>query len=185
MSKAIILAVCVAAFAGCSWQESVPVDTQADRIVSTSDNRRPVTPAQPERHVAPRSERLPARVSDAGVIAATAAQQQIGVAYRYGGSDTSGFDCSGLVQYAYGQAGIKVPRTTGQQWSAASVVGEEGIRPGDVLFFNISGKPSHVGIYVGDGFFVHAPSTGKRVSTERLNDRYYRTRLLKIGRFSP
>ena len=81
-----------------------------------------------------------------------------GVPYRNGGSDPKGFDCSGLVQYAYGQAGIRVPRTTAQQFGAATRIDRREARPGDLLFFRISRTVSHVGIYIGNGEMIHAPA---------------------------
>ncbi len=124
----------------------------------------------------------PPRSVDRGDLAAATALRQVGVPYRYGGSDTSGFDCSGLVQYSWGRAGVSVPRTTGQQWSGIPAVDASNLRRGDVLFFNIEGKMSHVGLYVGDGRFVHAPSTGRTVVVEDLNSAYYSSRLLRAGR---
>lgn len=110
------------------------------------------------------------------------ALDQIGVPYRYGGNDRSGFDCSGLVQYSYARAGIGVPRTTGQLWNAAQPVEKHRLQPGDLLFFDIEGKMSHVGLYVGDGHFVHAPSSGRSVSVGNLRSGYYAKALIRGGR---
>lgn len=119
---------------------------------------------------------------DAGERAAAVALNQVGVPYRYGGSTPNGFDCSGLVQYSYTQAGVHVPRTTGQLWSAADTVGRNELRPGDLLFFSIEGKMSHVGLYLGEKRFVHAPQSGRRVSVASLDSPYYRSALLRAGR---
>jgi len=109
------------------------------------------------------------------------AADQLGKPYRYGGAGPRGFDCSGLVQYAYGGAGITVPRTTTQQLRRARPV--DRLRPGDVVFFRIEPpKISHVGIYAGNGRFIHAPSSGKRVSYAELDDPYWRRRLVATGR---
>ena len=103
----------------------------------------------------------------------------LGTPYRYGGSDTSGFDCSGLVQYAHSKAGIRVPRTTGQQWRHAGRLNRDYLLPGDLVFFRLSGnKSNHVGIYEGRGVFIHAPSSGKRVSRASLDNPYWRDRLM-------
>ena len=110
----------------------------------------------------------------AGDIAAIAATGQIGVPYRYGGSTTRGFDCSGLVQYAWAKAGVKIPRTTASQWKRMSPVRRNEMQNGDLLFFRIGGRVSHVGMYVGNGRFVHAPSSGRKVSVESLETDYYR-----------
>lgn len=112
------------------------------------------------------------------------ARQLLGRPYRYGGtSPGDGFDCSGLVWYAYRQAGYSVPRTTSAQFDAARPVDPAGLLPGDVLFFRIAGKPSHVGLYVGEGRFIHAPSSGKRVRYDALAGPYWQSRLVKAGRF--
>ena len=117
-----------------------------------------------------------------GQKAAAIALQQVGVPYRFGGSGPGGFDCSGLVQYSYSRAGKRVPRTTGQLWSATHPVANGDMRVGDVLFFNIEGKMSHVGLYLGDDRFVHAPSTGRKVTVGSLDTPYYRTALIRAGR---
>lgn len=104
--------------------------------------------------------------------------------YHYGGSSPRGFDCSGLVYYAYGKAGIRVPRTTQAQYRHARQVPVSRPQPGDLLFFRLGGTPiAHVGIYAGNDRFIHAPSRGKRVSYASLNNAYWQTRLLAVGRY--
>ncbi len=117
-----------------------------------------------------------------GYAAARIARQQVGVPYRYGGSNPDGFDCSGLVQYSYARVGVKVPRTTGQLWSASQPIGRDDLRTGDLLFFNIDGKMSHVGMYLGEQRFVHAPSSGRRVSIASLESPYYDKAFARAGR---
>lgn len=117
-----------------------------------------------------------------GEKAATMALRQIGVPYEYGGSTEDGFDCSGLVQYAYASAGKRIPRTAAEQWRQLGPVGRDEIRVGDLLFFRIDGKISHVGMYVGKGRFVHAPSSGRDVSTESLSSDFYRKAFVRAGR---
>ncbi len=113
-----------------------------------------------------------------------AADSMVGAPYRYGGQSPRGFDCSGLVHYAYRHAGIDVPRTTGAQRRGARPVALDAIRPGDVLFFELDGaKVSHVGIYAGAGSFIHAPSTGKSVAYASLGSDYWRSHLSGAGRF--
>ena len=121
-------------------------------------------------------------VQSVGQLAASVALQQLGVPYRYGGATRSGFDCSGLVQYSYDRAGKRLPRTTGQLWSATKAVDRDDIREGDLLFFRIEGKMSHVGLYVGNNRFVHAPSSGRVVSTEDLRSPFYAQAFLRAGR---
>ncbi len=117
-----------------------------------------------------------------GHVAAGIALDQVGVPYRYGGNSPSGFDCSGLVQYAYTGAGVSVPRTTRQLWSSARTVESENLKAGDLLFFSIEGKMSHVGLYLGGRRFVHAPQSGRRVSVASLDAPFYRAALIRAGR---
>ncbi len=111
------------------------------------------------------------------------AMQQLGVPYRYGGNNPNGFDCSGLVYYAYHQAGKQVPRSTREQYRYSKKLNRNELRPGDLVFFRISrSKVSHVGIYIGDNRFVHAPSSGKRVQISSLNNVYWKPRFISAGR---
>ena len=123
-----------------------------------------------------------ATATSPGERAALVALDQVGVPYRYGGNSPQGFDCSGLVHYSYSHAGVAVPRTTGQLWSAARTVERRELRAGDLLFFNIEGKMSHVGLYLGDKRFVHAPQSGRRVSVGSLDSPFYSAALLRAGR---
>ena len=112
--------------------------------------------------------------ADVGARAARHALEMQGKPYRPGGNSPSGFDCSGLVQYSYSQVDLRLPRSTEGLWSGSRAVSRNDIRPGDLLFFHQEGKRnSHVAIYVGNNRFVHAPSSGKRVSTASLTDRYW------------
>ena len=110
----------------------------------------------------------------------------IGTPYAWGGTDDNGFDCSGLIQFAYGQFGIRLPRRSTDQIRAGSAVptAPELLRPGDVLGFSgaPSGKTSHVGLYVGEGNFIHSSTTGVRVST--LGNPYWQDRLVAARRIA-
>lgn len=122
-----------------------------------------------------------------GSVAERAAQnaaQLVGKPYRYGGtSPSSGFDCSGLVQWSYAQAGRRLPRSTDDQRMASSHIRVSELRRGDLIFFDQEGKKnSHVGIYVGNGEFVHAPSSGKRVRRDRLDAPYWSKHLSEARR---
>lgn len=117
-----------------------------------------------------------------GQQAATVALDQVGTPYRYGGATPDGFDCSGLVQFSYSRAGVVVPRTTGQLWSASRTVGSDELRAGDILFFNVEGKMSHVGMYLGKNRFVHAPQSGRTVSIASLDAPFYKAALIRAGR---
>lgn len=105
-----------------------------------------------------------------------------GSPYRYGASGPDAFDCSGLVQYAYHQAGARVPRTTRAQYDAVSRRYLDQLEPGDLVFFRTGGiQVSHVGIYVGDDEFVHAPKSGSNVHVSSLDQEYWRSRLIRAG----
>lgn len=115
-------------------------------------------------------------------IAATA-HAQLGRPYRYGGRGPDAFDCSGLVHFAHAAHGVAVPRTTADQFDAATPVPAARLAAGDLLFFRFEGrKVSHVGIYLGEGRFVHAPQTGRPVEVRRLDDPGYREQLAATGR---
>lgn len=112
------------------------------------------------------------------------AASMVGTPYRYGGSSPRGFDCSGLVYYSYRQAGFHVPRTTREQLRAASRIPVSQLSPGDLLFFRtVRQDVSHVAIYTGGGRFIHAPSSGKRVSYGSMSNTYWQNRLIAAGRY--
>jgi cell wall-associated NlpC family hydrolase len=103
----------------------------------------------------------------------------IGVPYIWGGAKTTvGLDCSGLVQSVYQQtANIALPRNTAQQAAATRVITADELRPGDLVFFNTLNRPfSHVGIYVGDNRFVHAPKPGASVRISTMTRAYWASR---------
>lgn len=123
-------------------------------------------------------------VKDPSHPALAVATRMLGTPYRYGGSSPRGFDCSGLVYYAYHQTGVPVPRTTRAQQRHARPVFVAHIQPGDLLFFRHGKRAvAHVGIYSGHSQFIHAPSSGKRVSYARLDNPYWQQRLVGAGRY--
>jgi cell wall-associated NlpC family hydrolase len=93
-----------------------------------------------------------------------------------------GFDCSGLVQYAWSKAGKRIPRTTREQWRRLTPVANRDLRVGDLLFFRIDGSISHVGLYLGDRRFVHSPSSGREVEVEDLDAGFYRNAFVRGAR---
>lgn len=94
------------------------------------------------------------------------ARNYIGVPYRWGGTTPSGFDCSGFTQYVFRKAGVNLPRTSAEQGRVGTRVSRSELRPGDLVYF-----PGHIGIYVGNGQFIHSPSPGKRVTIDSLSSR--------------
>lgn len=119
------------------------------------------------------TEAVAAPAAPASTVARTAvghALDQVGKPYRYGAAGPHAFDCSGLVTWAYGRAGRPLPRTTYDQYRRGTPVARANASRGDLVFF-YSG-PSHVGILLGDGRMVHAPSSGRTVQVVRLADHY-------------
>ena len=102
----------------------------------------------------------------------------IGVAYRFGGTSPTGFDCSGFMQYVFRKAfAVNLPRTSASQASVGSYVSRSELRPGDMVFFRTHGsRISHVGMYIGNDRFIHAPRTGKRIEITSLSGKYWNSR---------
>jgi peptidoglycan DL-endopeptidase LytE len=98
----------------------------------------------------------------------------LGVPYRWGGTTMAGLDCSGLVQLVYSPYLANMPRTSYEQWTLGAAVDRADLEAGDLVFFNTDGSgASHVGIYIGDGEFVHSASSARRVVIDRLDSPYY------------
>lgn len=114
----------------------------------------------------------------------------LGIRYRSGGNGPAagGFDCSGLVKQVFGDAlGVNLPRTAaGMAQLGDKVSGIQDLKPGDLVFFNTMSRAfSHVGIYVGDNRFIHAPSTGSVVRVEQMDTDYWRKRFNGARRLVP
>ena len=107
------------------------------------------------------------------------AMDLLGIRYRRGGtSPEAGFDCSGFVSHVFREGlGLILPRSSKEMSRSGEIIGQEDLRPGDLVFFNTMRKAfSHVGIYLGDNQFVHAPRSGGRVRIEDLRDGYWTKR---------
>lgn len=127
---------------------------------------------------------LPAGATDAiGPAVARTAETLLGLPYREGGALPDGFDCSGLVTYVFARHGIAVPRDVRRQASAGAPVARGDIMAGDLVFFSTTGSgPTHVGIAIGDGQFVHAPKSGAVVRVELLESAYWTSRFVAARR---
>lgn len=102
------------------------------------------------------------------------AESFLGLPYVWGGTTPSGFDCSGFVQYVYGQNGYSLTRTTYTQWdNDGTYVSKSDLQPGDLVYFGSGGSPTHVGLYVGDGMMIHSPRTGDVVKFSTIESGYY------------
>jgi cell wall-associated NlpC family hydrolase len=109
------------------------------------------------------------------------AKRYIGVPYQWGGeSSDTGFDCSGLTMVVYQLNGFDLPRSSRQQWKAGRPVNRSQLARGDLVFFATSGgkRVSHVGIYTGNGQFLHAPRRGRNIQISSLSNSYYKSRYL-------
>ncbi|MDR2029030.1 MAG: C40 family peptidase [Treponema sp.] len=131
-------------------------------------------------------------VKDARARVIRAAEEYQGIPYRYGGLDRRGLDCSGLVFLSFRDAlNVSVPRTTETLYAWVEKVPDSKLLPGDLVFFNTLGRAggevSHVGIYMGDGTFIHAASEGPQtgVMYSRLNESYWRRTYVGAGRILP
>ena len=108
-----------------------------------------------------------------------------GVPYRNGGSDPSGFDCSGFVQWVFAQHGLLLPREVREQYSAGRKVDLRDVQPGDLVFFQtVSRGASHVGVVIGGNQFVHAPSSTGVVRVERFTTDYWARRFVGARRIA-
>lgn len=107
------------------------------------------------------------------------AKRYLGVIYKYGGSSPRGFDCSGYVKYVYKRNGMSLPRSASRQYYSGRKVSLRRAMPGDLVFFKTSSRRiSHVGIYLGNFRFIHAPRSGKRVSYADMKKSYWKKRYI-------
>jgi cell wall-associated NlpC family hydrolase len=158
---------------------SLPPEFRPDSAAPVTQPPVPVAPSKPSVTV---PSGAPNGATEEVILRALA---QLGVRYRFGGNHPdTGFDCSGLVGFAFREAiGRQLPRSAADIWSYASAraedVAKNDLVPGDLVFFNTLRRPySHVGIYLGDGRFVHAPSSGGVVRIESMEGRYW------VGRYN-
>ena len=131
----------------------------------------------------PSAEPLADRTLHPAVISLALSLQ--GTPYRNGGSDPSGFDCSGFVQWVFAQKGLALPREVKDQYRTGSEIDSDDVLPGDLVFFEtVSSGASHVGIALGGGEFVHAPSSRGVVRIERYTSRYWADRWVGARRIA-
>src|SRR5699024_10516340 len=112
------------------------------------------------------------------------AREQLGKPYVYGATGPDSFDCSGLTSYVFKNgAGITLPRTSKDQSTAGRYVSKSELQPGDLIFFNTSGRGiSHVGIYIGNDEMIHAPSSGKNVEVTKITSNYWASKYVTARR---
>jgi cell wall-associated NlpC family hydrolase len=155
-------------------QRQSPEPAQATAPPPPTEIEHPETRAPPLATVAPAERPASAPAALADSVVATALEA-LGTNYRLGGTTTDGFDCSGLIQHAYGRHGIKLPRVSRDQAREGQAVQRslDALRPGDILTFSQSGKRiTHVGLYLGDARFIHSARRGVQVSLLSAKDAY-------------
>ncbi|MDK4536396.1 C40 family peptidase [Kingella kingae] len=151
-------------------EQPAPRHNAAPAATATNNSRnRPAAPATP----APQSNSH-GDVDDL----ISSAMGFLGVAYRFGGTSPTGFDCSGFMQYIFRKAfAVNLPRTSAEQATIGTPVSRSQLQPGDMVFFRTAGsRISHVGMYIGNDRFIHAPRTGKNIEITSLSSQYWSTR---------
>lgn len=144
--------------------------TLSNAVVVAAQTKKPTKSNTKPIQVAETSNQQVSR-SDSSVLVEHALSLQ-GVSYVFGGTSRSGFDCSGYTQYVFKGSGISLPRTASEQFNVGSSVSRGQLQSGDLVFFHTYAPgASHVGIYIGEGRFVHASNSGVR--TSNLSDSYY------------
>ncbi|MDD2851927.1 MAG: NlpC/P60 family protein [Desulfuromonadaceae bacterium] len=123
--------------------------------------------------------------SDMGSIAARTAERFVGIPYRWGGNNVvDGMDCSGFVRAVYNLCGLSIPRTSRDQFKAGDAVVKDDLQDGDLVFFGSSADNiNHVGIYVGEGKFVHAPRQGEDIRVTSVTESYFEKRFVGARRY--
>lgn len=160
------------------------LNTQVKQLVKAEQQRQERLAEEAARRAAAAAANHPdGRPSDVGDLGTphpgvvAIAARYLGVPYVWGGTTPSGFDCSGFVQYVYAQAGISLPRTSRMQYTIGKFIPRaqlDMLEPGDLVFFGYGGDANqihHVGLYVGNGVFIHAPGSGDHVKYSSLTDR--------------
>lgn len=185
----LALAACLFGWSVSAWTAPEGLDSDAlDRLI-----RERTGSGQAQRPAAaPAPQQSAASADEAGDLIMNA-MSLIGVSYRFGGnSPTQGLDCSGFMQYIFRRSmGITLPRTSAEMATVGQHVERANLKPGDMVFFRTAGsRISHVGMYIGNDRFIHAPRTGKDIEITSLSSRYWNSkyatarRVSRSGRFT-
>lgn len=157
-------------------------------VASAHADETPSLPLQPSLTLADPPASMMSRAVDGVQATLDEALELLGIRYKRGGtSPESGFDCSGFVRYVFSESlGLSLPHNAAAISQAGARVEKKELQPGDLVFFNTMRRAfSHVGIYLGDNRFVHAPRSGARVRIEDMDDRYWSRRYNGARRIQP
>lgn len=172
-----LISLCIALFGNiCVAQEAISENAAGVKLYSADDN---TNQSQANTLIQPNTLAQPNSWQDKAQEVLINALSLTGIQYKYGGSSPStGFDCSGFVRYVFhNAANLTLPPTARAIAQIGKSVKKDELQPGDLVFFNTLKKAfSHVGIYIGDNKFIHAPSTGKTVRVENMQDGYWASR---------
>jgi cell wall-associated NlpC family hydrolase len=181
----VLLAVCLAlACAACASSGAVPQPFPGASAPRPEPRGRPQPPPPQDLVSTPAVETIVPPIADpARARLVDTALGFRGTPYRNGGSDPSGFDCSGFVQYVFAQHATRLPREAYEQFLAGLAISLDEVQPGDLVFFEtVARGPSHVGVAIGANQFVHAPSSNGVVRVERYTASYWSTRFIGARR---
>lgn len=163
-----------------SWQKAPIEEIRGSRPTAGVVKPKPVVPAEkPQPREPAKNDR------DMGNIAARTAERFVGIPYRWGGENVvDGMDCSGFVRAVYNLCGLSIPRTSRDQFKAGERVAKDELKDGDLVFFGAAEeKINHVGIYVGNGKFVHAPRRGEEIKVSTVEESYFEKRFIGARRY--
>jgi cell wall-associated NlpC family hydrolase len=144
-----------------------------------------VKPKEPELHQERKPVAKPKSGTDMGNIAARTAERFVGIPYQWGGNTVvEGMDCSGFVRAVYNLCGVNIPRTSAEQFRTGDAIGRDELQDGDLVFFGAGADHiNHVGIYVGNGRFVHAPRRGDDIKVSSLEESYFVKKFVGARRY--
>lgn len=147
--------------------------------------QRIIRPATPRRNSSRNPLSGPYYISPARHRIMDAAHSALGIPYIYGGNNPAkGLDCSSLMQFIHkGALGVSIPRTAAQQRDRSKTIAYHDLQPGDMLFFKINRRSNHVGIYIGNGKFIHASSSNRKATIASMNLPYWQKRFVKFGSY--
>ncbi|MBK5273663.1 MAG: C40 family peptidase [Desulfuromonadales bacterium] len=162
------------------WQKPRPDEIKAPPETTQPDKVKPL-----ERPVKPPAKTTAKGDRDMGAIAARTAERFVGIPYRWGGDNVvDGMDCSGFVRAVYNLCGLSIPRTSREQFKTGDSIAKENLRDGDLVFFGSSETSiNHVGIYVGNNRFVHAPRRGEEIRVTSVDETYFEKRFIGARRY--